>query len=234
MTLMPKQWINNTTTEKIVIVGAGGFGRNVVSFIKDINDYAAANGLPAQWEILGIIDDGTPDMTFFHKMGVQLLGKTEVLADLPEGVYYTVAIGSGAARRSIAQRADAAELVPATLVHPDTSIGALVTLGEGTVICPGTRLTCNIEVGKHAQINMNVTIGHDAVLRDYCTIFPLNAVSGFVTLGEACTLGANSVINPGLTIGEGAYIGSGAAVTRDVDDYSVVAGVPASVIKNLR
>ena len=54
MTLMPKQWINNTTTEKIVIVGAGGFGRNVVSFIKDINDYAAANGLPPQWEILGL------------------------------------------------------------------------------------------------------------------------------------------------------------------------------------
>ncbi|MDO5030315.1 MAG: NeuD/PglB/VioB family sugar acetyltransferase [Corynebacterium sp.] len=231
---MPNPWINSEKTEKIVIIGAGGFGRNVVSFINDINAYAQANGLPPQWEILGIIDDGTPDMTYFHKMGVQFLGDTEVLADLPKGVYYTVAIGSGAARRSIARHANAEALIPATLVHPDTSIGALVNIGEGTVICPGARLTCNIEVGKHAQINMNVTIGHDAVLRDYCTIFPLNAVSGFVTLGEACTLGANSVINPGLTVGEGAYVGSGAAVTDDVDDYTVVAGVPAGVIKNLR
>lgn len=231
---MPNPWINSEKTEKIVIIGAGGFGRNVVSFISDINAYAQANGLPPQWEILGIIDDGTPDMTYFHKMGVEFLGDTDILADLSKGVYYTVAIGSGAARRSIARHANAEGLIPATLIHPDTSIGALVTIGEGTVICPGARLTCNIEVGQHAQINMNVTIGHDAVLRDYCTIFPLNAVSGFVTLGEACTLGANSVINPGLTVGEGAYVGSGAAVVDDVDDYTVVAGVPAGVIKNLR
>lgn len=124
--------------------------------------------------------------------------------------------------------------MPATLVRPDTSIGALITLGEGTVICPGARLTCNIGVDRHAQVNMSVTIGHDVVLRDYCTIFPLNAASGFVTLGEACTLGVNFVINLGLTVGEGAYIGSGTVVTRDVDDYTVVAGVPVGVIKNLR
>lgn len=166
-------------------------------------------------------------------MGVQFLGKTEILADLSEGVYYTVAIGSGAARRSATQYADAEGFVPATLVHPNTSTGALVTLGEGMVICPGARLICNIEAGKCAQINMSVTIGHDAMLRDYYTIFPLNTVLGSAALGEVRTLGANSVTNPGLTIGEEAHIGSGATATRDVDNYTVVAGVPAGVIKNL-
>lgn len=67
---MPKQRINNMTTEEIVIVGAGDSGRNAVSFAKDINDYAEADDLPPQWETLGIIDDDTPDMTFLRQVGV--------------------------------------------------------------------------------------------------------------------------------------------------------------------
>lgn len=122
--------------------------------------------------------------------------------------------------------------MPTTLIHSDTSIGALATFDEGTVICPGACLIHSIGVGKHTQINTNVIIGHDMVLRDYCTVFPPNVASGSVTLGETCTLGTNPVIDPGLTVGEGAYIGSGAAVTRDVDDHTAVANAPAGVIKS--
>ncbi|KAA9222764.1 MULTISPECIES: NeuD/PglB/VioB family sugar acetyltransferase [Corynebacterium] len=231
---MPKQWINNTTTEKIVIVGAGGFGREVASHIRDINDYAVENGLPQQWEILGLIDDGTPDMTYFHKLGIEYLGDTNILKDLPKDVHYVVAIGNGAARRSIAHRADSTGLIPATLVHPDTTIGAVVSIGPGTVVCPGARITCNIEIGAHCQVHVNVEVGHDAVTNNFVSIFPLAAISGFVTLGAESTIGANSVINPGVAVGEGSYVGSGAAVNKDVPEYTLVAGVPAKVKKTLR
>lgn len=231
---MPSKWINNAETQRIVIIGAGGFGREVVSFILDINAYAEANGLPRQWEILGVVDDGEPDLAVFTKLGVEFLGGSDTLATLPENTHYVVTIGNGVVRRSVSQRADAAGLIAATIVHPSANIGALVTIGEGTVICPGAALTCNIVLGKHSQINLNATVGHEAVLHDYATVFPLNAISGFVTLGEACTIGANSVINPGVTVGEGAFVGSGAAVTKDVEPFTLVAGVPAKFIKPLK
>lgn len=231
---MPNPWINNEKTEKIVIIGAGGFGREVVSHIRDINAYAEANGLPPQWEILGFIDDGTPDVELCHRFGLNHLGGSGHFDALPEGTFYIIAIGNGSVRRKIAERADAAGLRAATLVHPESTIGSLCEIGEGTIVCPGTRITCNLSVGKHCQLNLNVTVGHEAVIEDFATIFPLNAISGFVRLCEESTIGANSVINPGVTVGEGAYVGSGAAVNKDVPEYTLVAGVPAQVKKTLR
>lgn len=77
-------------------------------------------------------------------------------------------------------------------------------------------------------------VGHDAVTNNFVSIFPLAAISGFVTLGAESTIGANSVINPGVAVGEGSYVGSGAAVNKDVPEYTLVAGVPAKVKKTLR
>lgn len=231
---MANPWINNTATQRIVIVGAGGFGREVASHIRDINTYAVDHGLPEQWEILGFIDDGVPDLELCRLFGLEHLGGSDAFASLPSGTSYITAIGNGAVRRLIAERADAAGLSAATLVHPDTTIGSLVTIGEGTIICPGARITCNLEIGKHCQVNLSVTIGHEATINDYATIFPLAAISGFVTLGEATTIGANSVINPGVTVGEGAFVASGSAVNKDAEPYTLVAGVPAKPKKSLR
>jgi len=52
-----------------------------------------------------------------------------------------------------------------------------------------------------------------------------------VTVGNDVWIGHNSIIMPGVTIGNGAVIGAGAVVTKDVEPYSVVAGVPAIKIK---
>lgn len=52
-----------------------------------------------------------------------------------------------------------------------------------------------------------------------------------VVIGNDVWIGANAVILPGVTIGDGAIIGAGAVVTKDVDDYAIVGGVPAKQIK---
>lgn len=50
------------------------------------------------------------------------------------------------------------------------------------------------------------------------------------TIGEYVLIGTNAVILPGVTVGDGAVIGAGAVVTRDVEPWSIVVGVPAQVI----
>lgn len=50
-------------------------------------------------------------------------------------------------------------------------------------------------------------------------------------IGHDVWLGHNVIVMPGITIGNGAVVGSGAVVTRDVEPYTIVAGVPAKVIR---
>lgn len=52
-----------------------------------------------------------------------------------------------------------------------------------------------------------------------------------VVIGNDVWIGANAVIMPGVSIGDGAIIGAGAVVTNDVDDYAIVGGVPAKLIR---
>ncbi len=54
-----------------------------------------------------------------------------------------------------------------------------------------------------------------------------------VTIGNDCWIGARSVILPGITIGDCCIVAAGSVVTKDVESYSVVAGVPAKVVKKL-
>jgi acetyltransferase-like isoleucine patch superfamily enzyme len=53
-----------------------------------------------------------------------------------------------------------------------------------------------------------------------------------VRVGDGADIGVNAVLLPGVTVGEGAIVGAGAVVTKDVPDYAVVAGVPATVLRN--
>ncbi len=96
------------------------------------------------------------------------------------------------------------------------------------MIFAGARLTTNIKLGRHVQINQNATVGHDSLLDDYATINPMAAISGNVHVGAAGMVGAGAVILQGLSVGARARIGASACVVRDVPEDVTVKGVPAS------
>lgn len=58
-----------------------------------------------------------------------------------------------------------------------------------------------------------------------------NAIAGGVVIGNDVWIGGGVIVKAGVTIGDGAVIGSGAVVTKDVEPYAIVAGVPAKIIK---
>ncbi|WP_181309849.1 NeuD/PglB/VioB family sugar acetyltransferase [Nocardioides campestrisoli] len=211
---------------ELVVVGAGGFGREVLDVVDAIG--------PDSWQVVGVVDDGPTEknLELLARRDVAYLGTLEsLLAQRDAGSvtasHYVVGIGSPAVRRAVAERLDAAGLQPATLVHPTVTTGFDVTVGPGSVVCAGVRLTTNIRLGRHVHLNLNTTVGHDTVIGDYVSANPLASISGDCVLEDEVLVGVAGVVLNGLTVGRGSVVGGSACVVKDVPPGVVVKGIPA-------
>ncbi|EAP97403.1 putative acetyl transferase protein [Janibacter sp. HTCC2649] len=209
----------------MVVVGAGGFGREVASLLFELRSRGVGFG------DIGVVDD-RPSMANrarLHSLGVPLIGTVDDLVRNCRETPVVLAIGSATARRAIADRLSVTDATFPILVHPQASVGAGVTLGEGSVICAGARLSAQIRVGRHVHVDQNATVGHDCDLEDFVRLNPQSCVSGDVTLETGSLVGANATILQGLRVGGHTLVGAGAVVTHDLPAGVVASGVPARV-----
>ena len=89
-----------------------------------------------------------------------------------------------------------------------------------------------IKIGSHSRIGQFVSIiaANHAISRTLKICEQGYSKKMNVIIGEDVWIGANAVILPGVVIEDGAVIGAGSVVTKDIEAYSIVAGVPAKVI----
>lgn len=212
-------------TERLVIVGAGGFGRETIDVIRAQN---LAKASPV-YDLQGVLDSNPSDLNLgrLERLGVPYLGSEQDWLSRGRPSQYLVAIGDPEIRRLVSGKFDAAGCIPGRAIHPTAVIGSESTIGPGAVLCAGVQVSTNVRVGRHVQINPNVTVGHDAVLDDYVSLNPGSIVSGSVHCESQVLLGANAIILQGLRAGKGSVIGASACVTKDVAQSAVVRGVPA-------
>ena len=210
-------------TLPLVVIGCGGFGREVRELLRATGLRDGAEG------ILGFVDDGPSeaDLARIAGVGARLVGTIDDLARWPDPVAAVIAVGSPGARAAIDAKLQGTRVQWAVVVHPDATVGASVRLGPGTVVAAGARLSADIVVGRHVHIDQNATVGHDCRLEDFSRLNPRACVSGSVRVGRMATIGASATVLQGLTVGDGATVGAGAVVTREVPPSTVVKGVPA-------
>ncbi|WP_110239757.1 NeuD/PglB/VioB family sugar acetyltransferase [Nocardioides gilvus] len=211
--------------ELLVVIGAGGFGRETADVVEAINRSAPQ----PQWLLQGVVDD-SPSATNLARLtarGIAHLGSVDDLIAGDERPQYVVGIGSPRIRRILADKLDAAGFNAATLVHPDASVGSQCTLGEGTIILAGARVTTNVHLGRHVHLNPNVTVGHDTVLEDFVSMNPASSVSGDCLVQTGALIGVGAVVLNQLTLGPRALVGGSACVVTNVAAEAVVKGVPA-------
>jgi sugar O-acyltransferase (sialic acid O-acetyltransferase NeuD family) len=209
----------------LVIIGAGGFGREAHDVMEASNDLSLTVG--NSYKFLGFIDDGDVNEALLEDRG-PLLGGREVLSTLPAETRYVIGIGTGPVRREIDIEATQLGLRPATLIHPSAAIGRHRNrIGPGSIICSNCSVTTNVDLGRHTHLNLNSTVGHDAVFGDYVTLNPGVTISGNVTLEDEVNVGTNATVIQGKTVGRGSVIGAGASVIKDIPPDVVAVGVPA-------
>ena len=126
-----------------------------------------------------------------------------------------------------------ARIEPGAIIRDRVSIGdnAVIMMGAviniGAVIGDGTMIDMGAILGGRATVGKNCHIGAGTVLAG--VVEPASATP--VIIEDGVMIGANAVVLEGVHVGRGAVVAAGAVVVEDVPDNTVVAGVPARVIK---
>lgn len=210
--------------KKILIIGAGGFGREVQWLIERINRKSP------RWQIIGYLDDGMKPGTEIN--GHQVIGSVDKLRDFEFPIAVACAVGSARIREQLilkVKRMGAFEFP--NLIDPDVKMSQSVTLGEGNIICAGNILTVNVDIKDFVIINLSCTVGHDAVLHSFVTVYPGVNISGCTNMESGIELGTGSKIIQGKRIGAHTVIGAGAVVVNDIPAECTAMGVPAKPVK---
>lgn len=202
-----------------MIVGAGGFGREVADIARDLED--AGDSI----RLLGYLDDGSVDEQRLQAIRATVIGPSARLRTANVG--FVVAIGLGSIRRAILESVGISRAVPVTLISPKASVGSATYIGPGCILAAGARVTTGCTLGAHVDLHINASVGHDCRFDDFSTVFPGAVIGGDVHIEREATIGAGSVVLRGLTVGAGAMVGAGAVVTRDIAAGDVVTGAPA-------
>ena len=209
--------------KNIVLMGSGGFAREVAWLIEQNNE------VRKDWNILGFVDnEGSTDK--YTKYPV--IGNDEWLLEYTEEICAVICVANPNIRKKIALKfREHSNIQFPPIISVDARVGDSNTIKEGAIICAGAVITVNAQIGSFSIVNLDCTIGHEAILGNYVTLYPSVNVSGNVYIGDMSEMGTGSTVIQGIKIGHNAVVGASAAVVRDLPSNCTAVGVPAKVIK---
>lgn len=205
--------------QRVIIVGAGAFGREVHDWIR------AMPACGRDWEIAGFLDDRA-DALACHSVGLPLIGAATGHLPLP-GTLYVGAFGNIEHKRRVVSALRAAGASFLTVIHPTVILGSRVQLGEGVILCPRVTVTSDACLGDFVSVNLHSTVTHDVRIGDWSQISDQVDLCGGVELGSGVMVGSGARVLPGVKVGDGAVLGAGSVVLRDVPAGVTVTGNPA-------
>ncbi len=201
----------------IFVVGAGGFGAEIVDYLQHVLDRAAT---PA-YAIAGVVDDHVAGPPPEQVGGVPFRGRIADVADTPSA-RFVVAAGAPRFRRETIEQLRALGLPLHTLVHPTALVSASAQVGEGSVIAPFSIVNANARVGAGCVLNVYCSVGHDAVLGDFSVLSPYAAMNGWSSVGAQSFLGTRATVFPRVKVGERCTIDSHSYAKADTGDRMII------------
>jgi sugar O-acyltransferase (sialic acid O-acetyltransferase NeuD family) len=205
--------------KNLVIVGAGGFGREVYHWAKQ------SVGFSDQFKLKGFIDDG---VTSVDEAGIDhpILGKITDYKPQVNDVFI-MAIAIPKIKLEISQNLinKGAEFI--NIIHKTSIVVPSAKMGVGIVVCPFSVISSKSQVEDHVFINTNTTIGHDSFIGKGTTISGHCDITGNCHLEEGVFLGSHACMVPKAYIGSYAIVGAGSCVVKKIAPGQTVIGVPA-------
>ena len=172
----------------LVIIGAGGHGRETLDIVEAINAAAAPKPL---WRFMGFVDDGPVVQDRLDRRNVTVAGTTDWLE--ANHTTYVIGIGAPEVRAQLDQRLTHAGIAAATLVHPMASVGSDNSTGHGVLLAAGARVTTNVTLTGTAEAISDGRwwVGVSGLTSDECVVLRMTAerrgdgLVGWATLDRA-------------------------------------------------
>jgi sugar O-acyltransferase (sialic acid O-acetyltransferase NeuD family) len=205
---------------RVLIVGAGGFGREVLQWARDawpnrshlIVGFLSNDSGSSAGEISGLHIVGDPSAFDIRSDDGLILG-----------------IGIPSVRRAVAEKLIASGARLLTLVHPSAIVSPTATLGPGTVVCPFAVVSDSATTGCCALLNYHASMGHDSTAGDYVVLSPSAALGGNAHIGNDVFLGMHASVGPGRRVGHRSKISANSCALTDAPEDSIVFGVPGKI-----
>ena len=206
----------------LIIVGAGGFGRELLSVVSEINK------VEPTWNVLGFIDDNINALDGYN-IEQKVLGTIKDWQPSDKEMF-ALSIAAPETKKKVAALLREKGAKFANIIHPTATISERTTLGEGVVMFGCVGISVDVKIGDFVFFNAYDGVGHDSVIGDYCTFGPKVCISGFTEMGECVNVGALASTHPGVKVGEHSTIGMNSCAIRRVKPGTTVVGVPAKAI----
>lgn len=201
--------------QKLIIIGAAGFGREVMVYLEDYPIY----------ELKGLLDTRAGLLDAYGRKG-RIIGDPFTYQPASDDVFLC-AVGDPSERRRHARPILEKGGVFVNLLHPKSAMTVYSSIGYGCVFAPHVGVSCDVTIGNFVCINEYAIIGHDATIGDWCQINGHVTVAGGAEIGPLVTIHPNSVVLKGARIGEGVTVGAGSVVAGHIPPGVTVLGNPA-------
>lgn len=208
--------------KNLIIIGAGGMGRQVCLFAQ------SCRGYNADYVIKGFLDDNPHAMEGFDDYP-PLLGSVDGYIVQPDDCFFN-SIGDVVAKKKCINKILNKGGRFITLIHPTAEVSKGVRIGQGCMIAANVGIGTETEIGDFCLIQNNAVVGHDVHVGNYCRIDCNVVLIAGVKLDDSVCIHTSSVINHNVHVGESAIVGAMSFVIRNVKPGISVQGNPAKRI----
>lgn len=206
----------------LVIVGAGGFGREMESWIFQSN-------LAKKYKIIGYLDDNPSALDNFES-DLKIID-TISLASLQKAKNVFVAISNKEVKKRIFDYyINNGGFNIINFFHASSLRGKFSKLGLGFIATPNVIISCNTIIGDGVFVNSGSQIGHDVKIGNYVSIMANVDIGGGAIIGDNVFIGSGATILPGVKISANIKVGAGAIVLRNLKKEGTYFGNPAKKI----
>ena len=216
----PMAGISPSDCERIIIVGAGGFGREVLQW--------ARHAWPSDAHRIAGFLSADPDKLDGHAPTLPILGSPADFQPQPsDGLL--LAIGVPSARRNVAEQLEAKGGGFLTMIHPTAIVAASSSIGAGAVICPYAVISDGVRMGRFVLINYHASLGHDASAGDFAVLSPYATLGGHAAVAEDVFLGLHASVGPGGSVGARSKLSANSCLLATAPNDSIIFGSPGTV-----